>query len=543
MAPNVPSAMYTTCLPERTALQEKLSGDRAALAARVCIVGAGVTGLCACKHLLQHGVESVVLEMQTGVGGVWRNTFSSTKLQTPRDAFQYSDFLWPPGTPRLPSHAQVLDYLESYARKFQVLERIVFNCRVLEVRRLDLEGPPPVSAFQKLPANAKWAVRVQQGSADLTQLDAEWLYFEYVLVCVGHYGDIAKTPKFAVPSKGPQAFHGKVLHSLDYSKLDEAATKKLLTGKRVIVVGSRKSALDAVMEASNSNRGPDGKPVTLLFRTPHWVIAHHFFYGIPMSYMTSRFSQLLVPQPGGGSTLHDIISAALSPLRWALSKALEFYLLSTLPLAEHGFVPNQNIFEEFKSCKLTLLPEHFFDYVKEGHIKLQKTSTWCFSSNGVTLPNGDELEADVIILCTGYEGERKIKSLLGTSFEDILQENDSSIPLYRGVLPPRIPNMAILGFQESYSNLFSAEMSARWVAYWIAGKIALPNKEIMEMEAYKWLRNTKPFMTINDKTCVNTTALQLADQMCRDMGWNSRRKKSLLQEIFAPYGNMDYKDE
>ena len=64
----------------------------------------------------------------------------------------------------------------------------------------------------------------------------------------------------------------------------------------------------------------------------------------------------------------------------------------------------------------------------------------------------------------------------------------------------------------------------------------------MEREAYKWLLNMKPFMTSNEKTCVNSVALQLADQMCHDMGWNPKRKKNWYEEIFAPYNNMDYKE-
>lgn len=209
--------------------------------------------------------------------------------------------------------------------------------------------------------------------------------------------------------------------------------------------------------------GYGGQPVTLLYRTSHWVIAHHYFYGVPMSYLTSRFLQLLVQQPIGGRTVHTVISAFLSPLvsleflfptsidcvniifinlcllltstlaqRWALSKALECYLLYTLPLVEYGFVSDKNIIEEFKSCELTLLPDRFFDRVKEGHVKLKKTaSNWSFTSNGVILPTGDTVEADVIVLCTGYEGEKKIKSLLGMGFKDLLQEDDGSIPLYR----------------------------------------------------------------------------------------------------------------
>lgn len=73
-------------------------------------------------------------------------------------------------------------------------------------------------------------------------------------MCLGKYGDIPKIPNFP-QNKGREIFQGKVLHSLDYSKLNEADARNLLKGKKAVVIGYKKSAIDLAMEAAQANQG------------------------------------------------------------------------------------------------------------------------------------------------------------------------------------------------------------------------------------------------------------------------------------------------
>lgn len=56
-------------------------------------------------------------------------------------------------------------------------------------------------------------------------------------------------------NKGQEVFQGKVLHSMDYSKLDNEAARELLKGKKVAIIGYKKSGIDLAMECAEANQG------------------------------------------------------------------------------------------------------------------------------------------------------------------------------------------------------------------------------------------------------------------------------------------------
>jgi dimethylaniline monooxygenase (N-oxide forming) len=82
----------------------------------------------------------------------------------------------------------------------------------------------------------------------------QWYAFEFIVVCVGKYGDVPKTPEFP-RNRGPEIFQGQVLHSIDYCKLDKEAATHLLEGKKVAVIGYKKSAIDLALECAEANQG------------------------------------------------------------------------------------------------------------------------------------------------------------------------------------------------------------------------------------------------------------------------------------------------
>ena len=75
--------------------------------------------------------------------------------------------------------------------------------------------------------------------------------FDFLVLCVGRYG-VAKVPEFP-QGRGPEVFHGQVVHSMEYSHMAHADADELVRGKRVVVVGSGKSGMDIVAQCAEAN--------------------------------------------------------------------------------------------------------------------------------------------------------------------------------------------------------------------------------------------------------------------------------------------------
>ena len=82
----------------------------------------------------------------------------------------------------------------------------------------------------------------------------QWHRFEFLVMCLGRYGEVPKIPSFP-PNKGPEVFQGKVLHAMEYSVLDERSAYELIKGKRNVVIGFQKSAMDLAAECAEANQG------------------------------------------------------------------------------------------------------------------------------------------------------------------------------------------------------------------------------------------------------------------------------------------------
>ncbi|KAL2476937.1 putative flavin-containing monooxygenase 1 [Forsythia ovata] len=447
---------------------------------KVGIVGAGISGLLACKYTLSKGLNPIVFESRDKIGGVWTKTIESTKLQTPKSLYQFSDFPWPAQVEQdFPTQNQLLDYLQAYANHFDLLTHIRFNSKVVS---LSYEGPSDAQMETWSSPRGKWNLTVENTSTISTEVEQ----VDFVIMCLGRYSDVPNIPEFPT-NKGPEAFPGKVIHSMEYSNMDHAIAHKFIQGKHVAVVGFQKSGMDISMECSTANGV--NHPCTLLYRTEHWNLPDYLPWGVPLSFLyQNRFSELLIHKPAQG--LHLTLLAINSlPFgnRWGISKFVESHIKRKLRLAQHGMVPKHSFLKELNSCSIATVPQGFFDRVEEGSIKLKKAQCFTFSSEGILVEGEAEpLKTDLVILATGFRGVDKLNNTFASpTFQDCVT-GKTRLPLYRECIHPRIPQLAFIGFSESVANLFTSEMRCRWLVELLVGTFKLPSIEEMERDVSQW---------------------------------------------------------
>jgi putative flavoprotein involved in K+ transport len=86
----------------------------------VAIIGAGQAGLAMGYFLRQKRIEFVILERADAIGSAWRERWDSLTLFTPRRYSGLPGLPFPGDPDGYPTRDEVIDYLERYARMFEL---------------------------------------------------------------------------------------------------------------------------------------------------------------------------------------------------------------------------------------------------------------------------------------------------------------------------------------------------------------------------------------------------------------------------------------
>ncbi|PWA45882.1 flavin monooxygenase-like, FAD/NAD(P)-binding domain protein [Artemisia annua] len=116
------------------------------------------------------------------------------------------------------------------------------------------------------------------------------------------------------------------------------------------------------------------------------------------------------------------------------------------------------------------------------HLKITRV----FDNGTVVFQDGDSIEADTILHCTGYKYHFPF---LRTN--DLVHVDNNRVdPLYKHVFPPQLaPRLAFVGLTFNQRLIFPIlELQSKWAALVISGKILLPSEDNMLAEVHEHYR-------------------------------------------------------
>ncbi|RSN66336.1 flavin-binding monooxygenase [Streptomyces sp. WAC 04229] len=399
---------------------------------RVCVIGAGLSGLAVAHSLKERDIGFVCLERAPDVGGIWRQPeagergpgYLSLHLNTAKQLTGYAGFPMPSSYPLYPRHSQVAAYLRSFAEWAGLLDHVELRTEVVAV----WQAP-----------DGAWTVVSRD--ADGTESARR---FEQVIVASGHHTDPA-LPDPLPP--GADSFDGTILHSLDYR--DGAD----FDGRRVVVVGLGASAVDIAADLSRHAE----ETVLSVRRGLH-----------------------IVPKQLFGMSVDEIAEApwwtemSFAEQRGWVERSL---LVARGRLSDYGLPePDHPVF----SSAVTLSDE-ILSRIRHGAVT-PKPAIASFDGDRVVFTDGTSTTADAVVYCTGFH----------MTFPFLPAgcpvAADGSVELYRRVVPAGRPGLYFVGLVRPVGAITRlVEAQAEWVARIIDGEAELPSAEAMREEIGTYL--------------------------------------------------------
>lgn len=336
------------------------------------IIGGGQGGIALGARLRQLGVPTIVLDKHDRPGDQWRSRYKSLCLHDPiwYDHLPYIKFPdnWPVFTPK----DKVGDWLEMYTK-------------VMEINywtRSEVQK----AAYDE--ATGTWEVKVNRDGEEVTLRPTQ------LVLATGMSGK-ANIPSFP----GMESFKGTIQHSSQHEGPDA------WTGKKVVVVGSNNSAHDicaALWEADAD--------VTMVQRSSTHIVRSDTLMEIGLG---ALYSEEAVAS-GMTTEKADMVFASLPyrimhefqiPLYDQMKERdAEFYA----GLEKAGFDldwgdDGSGLFMKY----LRRGSGYYIDVgasqlIIDGEVKLVKGQVERFDETGVVLADGTHLEADLVVMATGY---------------------------------------------------------------------------------------------------------------------------------------------
>ncbi|RDW68309.1 hypothetical protein BP5796_08966 [Coleophoma crateriformis] len=358
----------------------------------VLVVGAGHCGLMAAARLEMLGVKCLIIDLQKRGGDMWRNRYHNLCLHDPCWMNKMPYFPYPANWPLFASKDQIAGFMEYYVTALD----------------LNLWNQTSIISSTWNAETAHWTVVLENRSTGSPVRTTH--HPRHIVQATGLNGP-PRIPSF----QGASDFQGKIHHSSAFS----GATPQY-AGRKVIVVGAGNSGHDIAYHAHLH-----GARVTMVQRSETYVVGHSTM----INAFKSRYNEQTHTEDA------DLISAAM-PIsltsRIGHDVSLMLYrhdlpLLESLQKAGFKTVTPPDL-PSILILAQTRAGGFYVDIgcsplIASGAIKVhQGRNISHLSATSMVFDDGSEVEADEIILATGYVGVKvRTRETFGDKVADSIE--------------------------------------------------------------------------------------------------------------------------
>lgn len=380
----------------------------------VLIIGAGLSGIgTACQISGEFPDRTIaVLERRERLGGTW-DLFRYPGIRSDSDMFTFGYKFRPWHELKvLADGASIRQYIADTATEYGIDEKIHYG---LQIVTADWDS-----------GDSLWTVTALHEATG----DTQTYTCRFLISCTGYYNyDAGYLPEFP----GAADFEGQLVHPQHWPEdLDH-------TGKKVVVIGSGATAVTLVPSMA---AGADH--VTMLQRSPSYI------FSVPAFDKISAVLSRVLPDRwvyAAARRRNIAIQRGLyiACRRWP--RAMRRFLLSQVRrkvgpgIDMKHFTPAYMPWDE----RLCAVPDgDLFTALASGEASIVTDHIETFTTNGIRLTSGDELEADIIVTATGLDVQ--MLGGLKLSVDGEPRELHDQMT-YKGVLLEGMPNLAwIFGY-------------------------------------------------------------------------------------------------
>ena len=350
----------------------------------VLIVGGGQAGLSIGARLTQLNIDTLVVDRAARIGDNWRRRYHALTLHNQVQVNHLPYLPFPPSFPTYIPKDQLAAWFESYAESMEI----------------NFWTGTTFTGGSYDDAAGHWSVTLTRADGSTRTMRPR-----HIIMATGA-SDVPKLPQLP----GMDQFKGRVIHASQYTDASE------WVGRRALVIGTGTSGHDVAQDLHSNGAG-----VTLVQRSPTLVVDIEPAAQLPYALYSE----------GRALEETDLIAAS-TPMRLfeqahrlmaKQSRELDTELLAGLTRA--GFRINTEDETGWQIMYLKRGGGYYFNVgcsnlIIEGKIPvLQFADIARFTASGAQMNSGAVMDAELIVLATGYEGQ---SHLLRKLFGDAIAE-------------------------------------------------------------------------------------------------------------------------